>query len=289
MQFQVLSDTHFEMRRGTDIYINKYADNLILAGDISSHWHDSLYKFLDFVSETWNHIFYIPGNHEFYCFDKNNIRDYHKIDDSYRYHIKKRYNNVYYLNNDVIWFDGVSVYYEPVLNATCIIGSTLWSAPDYGIEVEINDFYRIYVKEDQSDNSKLVQISSDDMKLENQISIQYIQDKLVINKEYYNNDAKTIVITHFPPVRGGTSSPHHVNEEEIIKSYYSNKLDNFIKENPQINWWIFGHTHYANVIDKYETRLLTNAIGYPDDRISRKNIASYQKDIKDIYSCVFET
>lgn len=295
MQFQVFSDTHFEMQRGIPIHINKYADNLILAGDISSHWHSSLYEFLNYASETWNHVFYVPGNHEFYCFDKNNIRDYQEIDLRYRKQIKKRYKNVYYLNNNAVWFDGNNVYEYPSSNAICIIGSTLWSSPDYGIELKINDFYKIYTSKNNtsskiySDKLELVPISVGEMKSENIISIEYIQKKLIFNKEHYGIDAKSIVITHFPPVHGGTSSIRHIGEDSIIKSYYANKLDDFIKNNPQIKWWIFGHTHHAAVIDKYETYLLSNAIGYPDEQISRKNIIAYQKNVRDIYSCVFET
>lgn len=293
MEFQVFSDTHFELRKMKPFHINKYADNLILAGDISASWHTSLYEFLDFASKTWNHVFYIPGNHEFYCFDRNYVGDFREIERNYRQEIKKRYENVYYLNNNTVWFDGEKIYNEPIPKAICIIGSTLWSSPHSGIEVEINDFYVIYTKDDNalydgSSDSKVIPMTAAYMGLENEFSIQYIKNKLEKNKDYFGNDAKTIVITHFPPVRGGTSSQQHVGEDEIIKSYYANKLDDFIKENPQINWWVFGHTHHAAIIEKYQTKLLTNAIGYPTEKIKRRTIDSYFKNRSDIYSCVFE-
>lgn len=73
MTLQYASDLHLEMKANTEYLLNnpikKAADILILAGDIT-YLEDSYLanKVLDQLSDTFDEVMMIPGNHEFYKF-----------------------------------------------------------------------------------------------------------------------------------------------------------------------------------------------------------------------------
>lgn len=268
-KFQVFSDTHFETNH-LNVQMPRRAENLILAGDISTWSHSSLYEFLDYASVTWKHVFYVPGNHEFYCTTVK--ASYHTIDTELRQKINSRYTNVFYLNNDTVYVND-TVHMKPVDGSICIIGSILWSAPMEIVEPTINDFSLICIDE----GSAVKPMRAVDMRKLNKECVQYIKSQMT--------DMPTILITHFPPIRGGTSPPKYAFSDESIKQYFSNQLDYIIYDNAQIKWWVFGHTHHANAIEKGNCKLLTNAIGYRNETISRRH---FLYDNNDPYSCVFE-
>ncbi len=273
MKFQIFSDTHFEANM-LSLHIQRRADNLILAGDISTWTHASLYEFLDYASKTWNHTFYVPGNHEFYCVSAP--KKYSCIDADLKQKISNRYTNVYYLNNDMVWLTD-KVHREPVDGAICIIGSILWSNPPDTIEPIVNDFKMIYTDDEKT---PIRQIKPVDAREWNKYSIDYIKTSLANQPP----DMAVIVITHFPPIYGGSSSPQYAFSDRSLKQYFTNQLDYVIYGNPQVKLWVFGHTHYSNIIEKGQCRLVTNAIGHQHEHIIRNDVPLY--DMDDQYSCV---
>lgn len=264
--FQLFSDLHQE-------FITNYfkippkSDYLILAGDIHNISKSNFKMFFDYVSNNWKHIFYVPGNHEYY--DRYN--DINELKSEYKYYFKNNYNNVHFLDDE---------YYTLRLNDTIelqnnrnivIIGSTLWSFVN-NIE-NINDFKNIRQSDSYDNNIKL----NNNKKLKNM----EINNNL-ITKETFNelhnksvefikknlnmlDNEKIIVITHFPPVQKNTSSPKYINEKQHIKDYFSsNILLNFKNHSDKIACWIHGHTHFSNDFIEPETgiRIISNQLGY---------------------------
>ena len=244
---QVFSDIHLEIWNKMPL-LNKKADYLILAGDICNLNHQLFYPFLDYCSANWNKTFYIPGNHEYYSPKKN----MNELEFNYKYNIKSRYKNIFYLNNSIAELDdNINIY-----------GSTFWTNPPFRYSLEaqmhINDYtYITYFKKDVNqvvklDVSKVDELSND--------SFKQLQDYLA------GENKKTIVVTHFPPTKTGTSHPKYLSVEQKLNSYFAwpdNTLDNFKLNN--VLAWISGHTHWSYDFEKNGIRLISNQIGYKNE------------------------
>ena len=88
---------------------------------------------MDYVSDNFNKIFFISGNHEYWNNKGITINEMDNIiEDKFM-----NYSNVYYLNNKMIKYKN----YE-------IIGSTLWSNPYNNLYNSI-DFMNIYYQQNQ--------------------------------------------------------------------------------------------------------------------------------------------
>jgi len=93
MNIQIFSDLHIEKWRAIPV-LPVMAKYLFLAGDICPLNDLLFFYFLDYCSNNWEKVFYIPGNHEFYS-EKKNLNE---LDFEYNYKIKDKYKNVYYLH-----------------------------------------------------------------------------------------------------------------------------------------------------------------------------------------------
>lgn len=304
-KFQVFSDLHQEYI--TNIFrLPPKADILFLAGDINRINKKNYKQFFDYVSENWKHVFYVPGNHEYY--DKfNNI---HILKQEYKLFFSK-YNNVHFLDNNtfILNYNNINIK---------IIGSTLWSK--IVTVSNINDFNNITEGENQyitkdtfnkmhdesvsfilkelnkeryiktkienigvigdageiSDNSSNEEILIHDDKMKiieqlNEMKIKLVDELNNIKQE------KIIIMTHFPPSQCNTSSPVHSQEAQCVKDYFASntlKLLNGIDKS-NILCWIYGHTHYSNDFIDNETgiRLISNQLGYLQEH-SRMNMDS---------------
>jgi predicted phosphodiesterase len=241
---QVYSDIHLEIwNKMPEIEVK--ADYLILAGDICQLNHPILYRFLDYCSKNWKKTFYVPGNHEYYSHKKN----MNELEFEYKYHIGEKYKNIFYLNNSVAELDDdINVY-----------GTTFWTNPPFRSRHEarqyINDYNHItYFKQGldqvvELDVPKVKELSND--------SFKHLQDYLA------GENKKTIVITHFPPTRTGTSHPKYLAENRSYNLYFAwpnDTLSNFKLNN--VLAWISGHTHWSYDFHQNGIRLISNQLGY---------------------------
>jgi len=239
------SDLHLDYNNCDDILkilstinVDKSHTNcLIIPGDLASPFFN-LNKFLDFVSNTFNNVFYVAGNHEYYSDYKtmNEVRD--KIKDNI-----KKYNNITFLNNEVVKKYGYN-----------FIGTTLWSKiPEQDkrfIKNNINDYNHIYIKMDDY----LCNISVNDTNLYNKANIHFLNKNI--------NDGKCIVITHHAPLFGSELTPT-CNEKYYNSknnSAFHNNLSELIKS--PIELWIYGHTHHTSKFKFNNVLLWTNQYGY---------------------------
>lgn len=244
ISLQLYSDMHIEIwNKIPDIPVK--AKYLFLAGDICQLNHPLFYNFFDYCSLNWEKVFYTPGNKEFYSVKKN----YNELDFEYEFKLKERYKNVYYLNDNFVKLnEDIDVY-----------GSIFWTEPTFTsthkAKMAIDDY--IYIK---YFNKKLNHVVDLDINYVKELS-ETAYTNLKTHLE--NTNRKTIVVTHFPPIREGTTNVIYETKPETIKNYYSwnnETINNFKLEHVLI--WISGHTHLSYNIYKNGCNFISNQYGY---------------------------
>jgi predicted phosphohydrolase len=237
--FQLFSDIHLEFNK-TYPKITPLSDYLFLAGDIGIITYDNFEYFFDYCSKNWKKVFYVLGNHEYY-----NKKTYNIMNEKYKYFFEK-YDNIYLLDNS---------YYE--LDEIVIIGSTLWS--EITDTFDLNDFTKIH--EYDETKKRKYGLSKDTFNKLHSESVDFLIE--TINKF----DKKIIIMTHFPPIREMTSDPKYEDQSENIKNYFASDILLDTKINKKnIICWIFGHTHYSTDFKLNKIRLISNQLGYTEEK-----------------------
>lgn len=121
MRIQYCSDLHLELWQKTtfDETIIPSAPYLVLCGDIAQLHCVNLRPFLEYVSERWKYVFWIPGNSEMWETSTNEEVSLHKMRElcsPYR-NIKILYKSSFLLNdirsNEKLLVVGVSLWHKP--------------------------------------------------------------------------------------------------------------------------------------------------------------------------------
>ena len=236
MKIQYASDLHLEFadnwRYLKENPLKVTGDVLVLAGDIGYLGDENYAKhpFWDWASENYKEVICCMGNHEFYKFF-----DLATLSDGYCLEIR---HNVHSYYNAVVHIDG-----------TDFIVSTLWSEiplhEAYYTEQAISDFRRILY------NGELLTFA--DFNREHGRCIEFIkksvQDSTAENK---------IVVTHHVP-SFLMQCPKF--EGSLANGAFTVELKDYINVS-NIDFWIFGHSHYN--VDKVigKTTCLSNQLGY---------------------------
>ena len=244
---QIFSDIHIELwNKLPEIPVR--AKYLFLAGDICNQTHELFYPFFDYCSSHWEKVFYISGNHEYYVKKKN----FNELCFEYKYRLGERYKNVFYLDNDFVKLD----------DETNIYGSTFWTVPPfistYEAKMSINDYNWI----SYFDKTKGHVVNLDTNYVKELANESYNKLQKYLNE----TNKKTIIMTHFPPLRTGTSSPQYLKEERKVNLYFAwpdGTIENFNLKNVPL--WISGHTHWSYDFKKEKTRFLSNQLGYKNE------------------------
>lgn len=203
---QYASDLHLDQLTSyspTD-FIYPKSNILILAGDIchiSNITHHQ--SFFTYVSNTFQYVIYVPGNHEFYS-DDMSISDLEKMLKTFL----KNYSNIFYLNN-------ASVFIEDILFS----GSTLWCDP----KNEPPNWFRI-------------NLTKDDISHMHKKSVDYL-NKI---SSFFQSPHKHVMITHYPPIYLECNKKKRSGHERKYDEYYQNQHIYLL--NPP-SFWIFGHIH----------------------------------------------
>ncbi len=234
MKIQYCSDLHLEFGQNSR-YLEKNplkinGEILILAGDIIP-LHDEFFNnsFFGFIADNYEHVFWVPGNHEFY------YKDITEFSKSYTIQLK---SNISIVNN-----------VEMTVKDVRFIFGTLWSKISSGneklIEQSVSDFEII-----SNNNKKLRAVDFNKLHSE---SFNFIQESLKIENE------KTVVVTHHLPSRFCNSPAHG---KSLINEAFCVDLTDFI-EKTNSNFWIYGHSHFnQKPLFIGDTVLLTNQLGY---------------------------
>lgn len=255
MKFHFMSDIHLEFGMPKPMMIQ--GENLILAGDItllgrledrmndaaSRQIKDRTKLFFESMLENFDRVFYLTGNHESYGSNIDWEEDY----------IRK------YIPSDVIYLNDSA--YEFDDGRTVLLGGTLWTDMNKYDEVAMdwvqrgmNDFRIIRCGADDPFGGIF---TPQDAYHRHQKTMGFFKDSM----EKYK-DKNIVIATHHAPTVQGINRFH--SESEINPGYYSD-LEPFIKENPQIKHWVFGHTHIQMKTKIGETMVASNAQGYPHE------------------------
>ena len=250
MKLKVVSDLHLEF---SDITINngQDCDLLILSGDIlvadklfkdSSEVGERFRKFLRRCSDTFPHVIWIAGNHEFY-----GGGDFFGYVDRMREWCASNYPNVYFLERDSKTIDGV-----------LFVGATLWSDMNRGDPLTImhcqdsmNDYRAI--RNDREDYRKLKPI---DTIRRYEETCEYFKSVIDAAPE----DQKVVVVAHHTP--SWQSCAEQFRGDYLMNGAFHNSMEDFILDRPKIRLWTHGHTHWAFDYVLGETRIVCNPRGY---------------------------
>ena len=258
MNIQLVSDLHLDFH---DITLPG-GDVLILAGDIceakelgknnyNKDWILSpkeipgkrVDRYLRFFNEEvtkYRKVFYIAGNHEHYG------TKYYKT------HVFMRENvpsNTTVLENDAVEFEGV-----------LFIGATFWTDFNKGDALtmwnagqRMNDYKSITVKDGQGYHK----MSPKNALLFHLESKQFFENKLNENKE---KKLPVVVITHHAPT--SMSIPSWYKGDHLMNGNYCSDQSEIILNNPEIKYWVHGHTHDDFKYQVGDTWVMCNPRGY---------------------------
>lgn len=249
--FRYVSDIHLELRK-THVHpkLKPYIDfkrsptdsyYLALLGDIGNPFTPELDHFFKEISPKYDHIFYVPGNHEYYNLDKNTrpMTDFTlKLQE-----MCQIYPNITLLNNKSM-----------MLGEYKIIGSTLWSHIDElsrtQIEGSLNDYHLIR----KSNGNK---ITIENTNRWNTDAIRYIETEI-------NTADPCIILTHHAPLFSDSNLNQYTASSRYLNTpnnqAFHNNLGAMIKS--PIVAWLYGHTHYASAFDYNRVYVGTNQLGY---------------------------
>ena len=235
MKIQYCSDLHLEFPENKKFLqenpIIPNAEILVLAGDIVPFailvQHQD---FFDYLSDHFEMVFWIPGNHEYYHSDiQQRIGSFEE----------KIRENVVLMNNKV-----------KSIGETKLIFSTLWSyiSPQNRFEIQqsLNDF-RLIKNVGKAFDTK----AYTNLFLEN---FNFLKNSILEDEA-----SKKVIVTHhvptllnYPPQYKGST----------INQAFATELSEFIEKN-EIDYWLFGHHHYnSEIFEIGKTKLLTNQLGY---------------------------
>lgn len=240
MRISIHSDLHLESpnheKRWSDI-ISSVIENDIsvvcLLGDIWKDSNQACDFLLDFYSTCDAYILYVIGNHDLY--NNSSVSDYKQLE-----HI---FNKFKVMDKRTVEIDGVN-----------FIGASLWSTLS-PLEGWSQTDVKWLVYNGINDFSMIPSWSISRMISEGNQDIKYICSTL---KKHNKRGLKSIVLTHFSPVRRW---PHRRFGLNAFTAYFCNDYEKIIEDQKPYGWF-FGHTH-DNIIGSIgDTMMRTNQAGY---------------------------
>ena len=219
-------------------------DILVIAGDLANDDTITMSyagkSWLKVVSGRFRDIVMTHGNHSFFLTEFDNMEA--KFD---KLLAEQNITNVHVLR-DSSWQDAIT--------GVLFIGGTLWTDLDrqnplimYQVAYQMNDYRyirnRIYHK-----------ITPLDTLVKHLDTVAYLRDALSKNK-----GMRTIVVTHHLPSEQLIAEQY---KGQLLNACYASSLDELIMDNPQIETWIYGHTHTSNDLMIGNTRCVSNPFGY---------------------------
>lgn len=240
MQLQIASDLHLEFPENRNYMalnpLQAKGNILLLAGDIIPLKDiDRHGDFFSLLADSYEHTYWVPGNHEYYYFDIANRSG------AFRESIR---SNVTLLNNSTIELKKVKIHF-----------TTLWSKiSKYKaryIERGMMDFRVIKDEGRWFSVEKYNEMHSD--------SIVFLETALKVRGDNGNEDVRNIVVSHHVP-----TFQHYPRQylDSVLNEAFATDLDALI-EDSVADYWIYGHHHDATPeFDIGKTKLLTNQLGY---------------------------
>jgi len=262
MKISVLSDLHLDfyvnpnklkiqgqLKMELDDYLDDSEDVevLIIAGDLTHYNHQI--KLIELMAEMYNYqrVFCVLGNHDFYLVSQSQRNKYKSSINRERawYDYSDPKGIVHILNGDIIEYRGVSFggcasFYDGVYTRSSMYGETAlqkWNRcmNDSSLIKGMGDLYDI----SEVQNNKIPKILKAD-----------------------------IVITHVCPVASSMAFQDQYKSADT-NGFYCFDGAHFVEET-NAKYWVYGHSHGHHEFEIYDTKLIMNAMGYPNEHTSVK-------------------
>jgi len=236
MRLHILADLHFEFG-AVKIPVTD-ADVVVLAGDVHLGREGRIWARNQFFAKP---VIYVLGNHEFYRHSLPELTETLKRETDG--------SNIHLLENGAVEINGYT-----------FLGCTLWT--DFQLGDDLDGSMR--VAEAIMSDYGIVQFSTENRRLRacdtaklHAESVAWLRCALA-----KCDRARTIVVTHHAP-SARSEAPYHADSP--LKAAFASDLDSLV-ERSGVPLWIHGHTHYNVDYVMGSTRVLTNQLGYPDER-----------------------
>lgn len=255
MFIDVCSDLHVDINReffatlDWNTIKNKNSNILIIAGDIGNTFSVQK-KFLKKISDYYQYILFVDGNHEHYGSIINGDWHNNTIQNNQKYlnEITSNHPNIIYLPKN-----------EFIIDDTVIIGYNGWydwkmMCPQFSYNQQKNVW-----QHNSNDNHIRTDIPIDELAL---IHTNNIIDRV---KKYENdsNIKNIIIITHtVPHYKLLTHNYIDVEYEMLSGSYANSNMIEVLNHSSKIKAWIYGHTHNRKIINIDDVDFINNAFGY---------------------------
>ena len=244
MRFQVMSDLHLEVgQQYSNFNVIPRAPRLILAGDIGRLLdYEMLCDFLRLLCQKFEDVYFVLGNHEFFGVSRQ---------DGLR--LADKLQREPGLNDKLVIMNRKRVDLRDITLLGCTLHSHVPPDSEEIVRSKVNDFRRI-VDWDVSDHT--AEHSEDRKWLTDEISSIRQLDGGSRSKR------KIVVISHHAPLMKGTSNPAHENKP--WSSAFATDLIGMEKQSclDDVQWWVFGHTHYTAEFVCGNIKLISNQRGY---------------------------
>jgi len=212
---------------------------LTLTGDISRPHHPEYEILFENMSGAFNHVIYVAGNHEYQgtTYTMKEIKSFIR-------QMLKPFKNIHFLDNSTIEIEDL-----------VFIGTTLWSHIPKVYENDIQNVISDYKSINWNKNEPFKVCHTNGLNYEARIFLRKALE--------YNKNKRCIVLTHHSPLFSVpednfyTANPKHVGN--YISYSYNNNLIDFFQD--PIILWIFGHTHYRNLLKVNNVILWTHQLG----------------------------
>lgn len=122
---------------------------------------------------------------------------------------------------------------------------------------------REIVGEKIKDFQRIVNWTIDHHNAEHASDVEWLQTHIrLIRKEKNGSQRRIFVITHHAPVVREASRPEHfLNPWSSAFGTDLLRIDS-LSTFSEVQWWVFGHTHYATEFSKCNVKLVSNQRGY---------------------------
>ena len=237
-----MSDLHLEVgQQYSNFEIIPRATHLILAGDIGRLAdYEPFREFLYSVCQKFGEVYLILGNHEFFGVSRQEgLRLADKLQQDPE------------LKDKLTLMNRKRVDLQDVTILGCTLHSHVPPEAEGIVQTKINDFRRIvdWTVANHSDEH------AEDVKwLKNEISS--------IRQQDAGPKRKIVVVTHHAPSTKGTSKPS--DESNPWSSAFATDLIGNEEKSclDDVQWWVFGHTHYSTDSVRGQVKLVSNQRGY---------------------------
>ncbi|KAG5182324.1 Metallo-dependent phosphatase-like protein, partial [Tribonema minus] len=231
MRVQLASDVHLEWSQPAfSSIIRQTEDVLVLAGDVGV-FDDRTLEFIEWCSSKYEHVIYVPGNHERY----SSTCDMEEVDMKFKTFCKTQ-GNVFYAPCDTVIIDDV-----------VFICATLWSHVPQQSQQEASECINDY---------SYVRTQGRPITPSETNAFHAAHKEYIIKQLAESVGRECVVITHHPPYTGKTSHPRY-DGSSLSSAFTSDYILEIYPEHlPSL--WLCGHTHYNFSMTVNGTRLISN-------------------------------